>query len=50
MHQELEFTVSFEDTFEVCRRLKELYEELYPSGLPYTLFECDSHRMDTIVP
>jgi len=39
LHQELEFTVSFEDTFEVCRRLKELYEELYPSGLPYTLFE-----------
>jgi FAD/FMN-containing dehydrogenase len=39
LHQELEFTVPFEDTFEVCRRFIKLYEELYPSGLPYTLFE-----------
>lgn len=39
LHQELEFTVPFEDTFEVCRRFLTLYEELYPSGLPYTLFE-----------
>ena len=43
LHQELEFTVPFEKTFEACRRFKELYEdlykELYPSGLPYTLFE-----------
>ena len=39
LHQELEFTVPFEDTFEVCRRFIKLYEDLYPSGLPYTLFE-----------
>jgi FAD/FMN-containing dehydrogenase len=43
LHQELEFTVPFEHTFEVCKRFIELYEnlyeELYPSGLPYTLFE-----------
>ena len=46
MHQELEFTVSFEDTFEVCRRLKELYEELYPSGTLHALrvrFTPDGH-------
>jgi FAD/FMN-containing dehydrogenase len=43
LHQELEFTVPFEDTFKACRRFiklyEELYTELYPSGLPYTLFE-----------
>jgi L-gulono-1,4-lactone dehydrogenase len=39
LHQELEFTVPFEDTFEVCERFMKLYEQLYPSGLPYTLFE-----------
>jgi FAD/FMN-containing dehydrogenase len=39
LHQELEFTVPFEDTFEACRRFIGLYEEMYPSGLPYTLFE-----------
>ncbi len=43
LHQELEFTVPFEDTFEACERFIKLYEdlyrELYPSGLPYTLFE-----------
>ncbi|MDQ3567162.1 MAG: oxidoreductase, partial [Actinomycetota bacterium] len=39
LHQELEFTVPFEDTFETARRFIELYEEMYPSGLPYTLFE-----------
>lgn len=38
-HQELEFTVPFEDTFEMCRRFIRLYEEMYPSGLPYTVFE-----------
>ena len=41
-HQELEFTVPFEKTFEACQRFKKLYEELYssrPSGLPYTLIE-----------
>jgi hypothetical protein len=39
LHQELEFTVPFEDTFEACDRFIKLYEEMYPSGLPYTLFE-----------
>ena len=39
LHQELEFTVPFEDTFEACRRFIDLYEEMYPSGLPYALFE-----------
>lgn len=39
LHQELEFTVPFEDAFGVCRRFIQLYEEMYPSGLPYTIFE-----------
>jgi FAD/FMN-containing dehydrogenase len=38
LHQELEFTVPFEDTFDACRRFTSLYEEMYP-GLPYTLLE-----------
>ena len=48
LHQELEFTVPFEDTFEACQRFTRLYEDLYrdqyreeshASGLPYALFE-----------
>jgi L-gulono-1,4-lactone dehydrogenase len=39
LHQELEFTVPYEATFDVCDRLIKLYEDLYPSGLPYTLLE-----------
>jgi hypothetical protein len=39
LHQELEFTVPYEATFDVCDRLVKLYEDLYSSGLPYTLFE-----------
>jgi len=39
LHQELEFTVPFERTFEACDDFIKLYEEMYPSGLPYTLFE-----------
>jgi len=39
VHQELEFAVPFEETFHVYRRFVTLYEELYPSGLPYALFE-----------
>lgn len=41
LHQELEFTIPFEETFETCRRFLRLYEELYRRGtvLPYTLFE-----------
>jgi hypothetical protein len=39
LHQELEFTVPYDATFDVCDRLIKLYEDLYPSGLPYTLLE-----------
>lgn len=39
LHQELEFTVPFDETFGTCRRFIKLYEEMYPSGLPYALFE-----------
>jgi FAD/FMN-containing dehydrogenase len=39
LHQELEFTVPFEDAFEACGRFIDLYEDMYPSGLPYALFE-----------
>jgi FAD/FMN-containing dehydrogenase len=39
LHQELEFTVPFENTFETTRRFIELYEEMYSTGLPYTIFE-----------
>ncbi len=39
LHQELEFTIPFEDTFEVLRYFIRLYEQMYHLGLPYTLFE-----------
>lgn len=39
LHQELEFTVPFENTIEMCRRFRELYEKMYNSDLPYTLLE-----------
>jgi FAD/FMN-containing dehydrogenase len=40
LHQELEFTVPFEETFGTCERFIELYEKMYRSSdLPYTLFE-----------
>ncbi len=39
LHQELEFTVPFEQTFEMTRRFIDLYEEKYSEGLPYALFE-----------
>ncbi|MGH3088589.1 MAG: D-arabinono-1,4-lactone oxidase, partial [Rubrobacteraceae bacterium] len=40
LHQELEFTVPFEEAFKACGRFIELYEEMYRSSrLPYTLFE-----------
>jgi hypothetical protein len=40
LHQELEFTVPFEETFGACERFIELYEKMYRSSdLPYTLFE-----------
>ena len=31
--------VPFDDTVEACTRFIDLYEEMYPSGLPYALFE-----------
>src|ERR687898_249678 len=39
LHQELEFTIPFEDAFEVLRYFIRLYEQMYHLGLPYTLFE-----------
>lgn len=42
LHQELEFTVPFEETFQACDLFIRRYEEMYrssPSRLPYTLFE-----------
>jgi hypothetical protein len=39
LHQELEFTVPFEDALEVARRFITLYEEMYHLGLPYALLE-----------
>lgn len=39
LHQELEFTIPFEQTFEICDRLMALYQRLGPSGLPYLLLE-----------
>jgi D-arabinono-1,4-lactone oxidase/FAD binding domain len=39
LHQELEFTVPFEDGLPTCRRFIDLYQRMYPSGLPYALFE-----------
>lgn len=39
LHQELEFTVDYERTFEICDRLLALYDELSRTGLPYLLLE-----------
>ncbi len=40
LHQELEFTVPFEQTFEMCKRFISLYEQMYRQRrLPYALFE-----------
>ncbi len=39
LHQELEFTVPFEQTFEACRRFIRLYESRYADRPPYTLIE-----------
>ncbi|HEY8559167.1 MAG TPA: D-arabinono-1,4-lactone oxidase [Pyrinomonadaceae bacterium] len=40
LHQELEFTVPYEQTWEMCDRFLKLYEEMYRrERLPYTLFE-----------
>ncbi|MEK6279816.1 MAG: D-arabinono-1,4-lactone oxidase [Acidobacteriota bacterium] len=39
LHQELEFTVPFEETFAMCKRFVNLYEKMYTKALPYTLLE-----------
>ncbi|MDT5269741.1 MAG: hypothetical protein QOH49_1927 [Acidobacteriota bacterium] len=39
MHQELEFTVPFEQTWAACDEFINLYESMYDSNLPYALFE-----------
>ena len=40
LHEELEFTIPFEDTFEICDRFIKLFEQMYVARkLPYTLFE-----------
>jgi hypothetical protein len=39
LHQELEFSVPFNDIFPVARRFIQLYEEMYPAGIPYAAFE-----------
>ena len=40
LHQELEFTVPFEDTFGACKQFLKLYEDMYRQrALPYLLLE-----------
>lgn len=40
LHQELEFTVPYEDTWDICDNLIKLYEEMYRvERLPYMLLE-----------
>jgi FAD/FMN-containing dehydrogenase len=40
LHQELEFTVPFDETFSMVKKFIKLYEDLYAKQkLPYTLFE-----------
>jgi hypothetical protein len=39
LHQELEFTVPFEETFETCRNFLDLYEKRYRAGVPYIILE-----------
>lgn len=39
LHQELEFTVPYEDAFRVAREFLKLHEDMYDQGLPYTLLE-----------
>src|SRR6266508_1579486 len=40
LHEELEFTIPFEKTFEMCERFIKLYEDMYRvKKLPYILFE-----------
>ncbi len=39
LHQELEFTVPFEQTWEMCQRFLDLYEKMYSKEMPYGLLE-----------
>jgi hypothetical protein len=39
LHQELEFTVPFEDTLAMCDHFIHLYQQTYTSDVPYALFE-----------
>ena len=39
LHQELEFTVPYEKTWEMCDRFLKLYETMYSKELPYALLE-----------
>jgi FAD/FMN-containing dehydrogenase len=39
LHQELEFTVPFERTFETCKRFLDLYQRRYRAGVPYMILE-----------
>jgi hypothetical protein len=39
LHQEMEFAVPYEGSFTVCKRFLKLYEDLYPTGLPFVVFE-----------
>lgn len=39
LHQELEFTVPYAETWAECDRFLQLFENMYTSDLPYTLLE-----------
>lgn len=39
MHQELEFTIPFEKTIEVCELYRELYQNMYNADMPYGFLE-----------
>jgi hypothetical protein len=39
LHQELEFTVPYADTWHECEKFLDLFETMYTSDLPYTLLE-----------
>ncbi|HEX6126147.1 MAG TPA: D-arabinono-1,4-lactone oxidase [Pyrinomonadaceae bacterium] len=39
LHQELEFTVPYADTWQECDRFLQLFESMYTSDMPYTLLE-----------
>jgi len=39
LHQELEFTVPYEQTWEMCDLFLKLFEDMYSKEMPYTLLE-----------